>query len=56
VRIQIGSEALRAEARVVEGTERARLWQKLVTLSPGYAAYQKRTKRVIPLIALRRSG
>ena len=42
-----------AQARRLEGAERARVWQKLISLAPGYARYERNTTRVIPLIALR---
>jgi deazaflavin-dependent oxidoreductase (nitroreductase family) len=53
VRIQVGPRSIDAEAHIVEGAERTRLWNRLVSLSPGYGRYEKSTKRVIPLIALR---
>ena len=52
VRMQVGAVSQAAEARLLEGEERARVWQKLVSLAPGYARYEKSTQRVIPLIAL----
>ena len=39
-------------ARVVEGTERARLWALANDLYAGYTAYQGRTDRRIPVLAL----
>jgi deazaflavin-dependent oxidoreductase (nitroreductase family) len=53
VRIQLGARKAAARARILGETERARVWQKLVSLAPGYARYEMSTKRVIPLIALR---
>jgi deazaflavin-dependent oxidoreductase (nitroreductase family) len=53
VRVQIGAKPMAAEARIVEGAERERLWGRLVALSPGYRRYEKSTSRVIPLVALR---
>ena len=52
VSIQLGDRVMAAEARILEGEERARVWQKLVSLAPGYARYETSTKRVIPLVAL----
>jgi len=52
VKVQIGSETREAEARVVHGSERARLWQRLISLAPGYAGYERSTKREIPVVAL----
>jgi deazaflavin-dependent oxidoreductase (nitroreductase family) len=52
VRIQLGARKAAARARILGEAERARVWQKLVSLAPGYARYEKSTRRVIPLIAL----
>ena len=52
VRIQVGAVSRAAEARLLEGEERTRVWQELVSLAPGYAGYETSTKRVIPLVAL----
>ena len=52
VRVQIGAKPMAAEARILEGSERERLWGRLVALSPGYRRYEKSTSRVIPLVAL----
>jgi deazaflavin-dependent oxidoreductase (nitroreductase family) len=40
------------EARVLEGEERARLWALANDLYAGYTAYQGRTERRIPVLAL----
>lgn len=42
--------AVRAET--VTGTERDRLWRQAVTAFPGYAGYQQRTDREIPVVRL----
>jgi deazaflavin-dependent oxidoreductase (nitroreductase family) len=55
VRIQVGARSTNARAHILEGTERARLWSHLVSLSPGYRRYERSTRRVIPLVALRPS-
>jgi deazaflavin-dependent oxidoreductase (nitroreductase family) len=52
--IQVGSERRRVHARVAEPAERARLWPKVVDTYGGYADYQRRTEREIPLIILER--
>lgn len=44
----------RVRARVLEGEERARVWDKAVDVYPGYADYQTYTDREIPVIALER--
>ena len=50
--IQIGSERRPVHARVADPQERARLWPKVVDLYSGYAGYQRRTDREIPLMIL----
>jgi F420H(2)-dependent quinone reductase len=52
VTIRKGSHELRRRARTATGAERAELWPKTVALYPGYATYQARTKREIPLVIL----
>jgi deazaflavin-dependent oxidoreductase (nitroreductase family) len=50
--VQVGSRRIAVTARVATPTERSRLWPKVVDLYRGYAAYQRRTKREIPLVIL----
>jgi F420H(2)-dependent quinone reductase len=50
--VQIGDERRRVRARVAEGEERERLWAEMVALYPGYAEYQKKTTRQIPVVVL----
>ena len=52
--VQIGGERRRVHARTAEGEERERLWNKAVAQYGGYAGYQKRTKRQIPVVVLER--
>lgn len=56
VEVQVGTERFRAKASTVEGPERANLWDQMVGIYPPYAAYQKKTERKIPVVALRRAG
>jgi deazaflavin-dependent oxidoreductase (nitroreductase family) len=39
-------------AREAEGAERAELWQRAVGFYPGYAAYQSRVSRRVPVMVL----
>jgi hypothetical protein len=39
-------------ARVANPEERARLWPQVVDLYSGYAGYQEKTDREIPLVIL----
>ena len=52
--VQVGSERRRVHARVAEPDERPRLWNKAVAQYGGYAGYQKRTNRKIPVVVLER--
>ena len=52
--VEIGTERFTGEAEVLQEPERSRLYQKMVEVMPGFAEYQKKTTRVIPVIALRR--
>lgn len=47
-----GKPAQSMRARVASPEERARLWPKVTTAYKGYAGYQKRTDREIPLVLL----
>jgi deazaflavin-dependent oxidoreductase (nitroreductase family) len=40
----------RMTARTADAEERAKLWPQVITAYPGYAAYQRRTTREIPLV------
>ncbi len=51
-KIQIGPRIQTMTATLAEGEERNRLWPRLVAMYPGYADYQKRTPREIPVVLL----
>ncbi len=50
--VQVGSARRRVRARVATPGERERLWPKAVSAYSGYAGYQRRTDREIPLVIL----
>ncbi|HEU4792768.1 MAG TPA: nitroreductase/quinone reductase family protein [Nitrolancea sp.] len=54
VAVEIGTETFEAIAVVLEGSERQRLWARIVELYPFFADHQARTTRQIPVIALER--
>jgi deazaflavin-dependent oxidoreductase (nitroreductase family) len=54
VEVQIKGERFRARARTAEGAERERLWKLMTGVWPDYDEYQKKTDRVIPVVALDR--
>ena len=41
-----------ATARVADDSERARMWPQITSAYAHYAAYQRRTRREIPLVVL----
>jgi deazaflavin-dependent oxidoreductase (nitroreductase family) len=49
---QIGSTVRDVVARLLTGDERAAIWPRLVENWPGYAGYQQRTSRELPVVAL----
>ncbi|NUW43572.1 nitroreductase family deazaflavin-dependent oxidoreductase [Nonomuraea rhodomycinica] len=52
VTAEVGTETYRARAEVVEGEERDRLFARMVEQAPGFAEYQNKTERRIPVVAL----
>jgi F420H(2)-dependent quinone reductase len=52
VKIEIKDRQLEAEAEVAPSEKRASLWSQLISLSPWYANYAKKTNREIPLVIL----
>src|SRR5687768_16337098 len=51
-RLKAGASTRPVMAREVDGTERDRLWRVVAAAFPLYEAYQRRTKRTIPLFVL----
>ena len=52
--VQVGREHRPVHARVATEEERERLWPRVVDNYGGYAQYQRRTERKIPLVILER--
>lgn len=52
VTVEAGAFTYPARAVVLEGEERDRAFTRAVEAEPGWAAYQERTERVIPVVAL----
>ncbi|MFE9574851.1 nitroreductase family deazaflavin-dependent oxidoreductase [Nocardia sp. NPDC006044] len=53
VSVEIGTETHRATATpITEGPERDRLYAAMVEVMPGFAEYEQKTDRVIPVVAL----
>jgi deazaflavin-dependent oxidoreductase (nitroreductase family) len=53
--IEVGTEAYDVTARELPLAERDELFEKVSTASPGFAEYQAKTSRVIPLFELQRN-
>jgi deazaflavin-dependent oxidoreductase (nitroreductase family) len=53
-RIEVGTETIDVDARVAEGEERDRIWEDQKRLNPGFAEYEQKTDRAIPVVILRR--
>lgn len=52
VDIEVGTERVPVRARVITGPERDELYARQVERRPGFADYEKKTTRTIPVIAL----
>ncbi len=55
-RIQIGNRVLSVRAETAHGDRRQRFWSQVIAAAPGYAAYEARTTREIPLVILTPEG
>ncbi len=56
VTVEVGTETFDATARVTQGEERQRLWNRIVELHPFFAEHQAKVTRQIPVIVLSRSA
>jgi deazaflavin-dependent oxidoreductase (nitroreductase family) len=52
VTVEVGTETRELVARVAEGEERNRLWERQKQAAPGFAEYEAKTTRVIPVVLL----
>lgn len=50
VELTIRDRTLRMRARTASAAEKAALWPTIVEVNPGYAGYQRRTGRDIPVV------
>jgi deazaflavin-dependent oxidoreductase (nitroreductase family) len=55
VTVEVGPERFPATASVAEGAERDRLYAAQAALMPGFAEYEKKTTRRIPVVVLERA-
>lgn len=56
VRVTIGGSTRTMIARIATEEERAELWPQIISVFEGYARYQKRTERPIPVVILEPPG
>jgi deazaflavin-dependent oxidoreductase (nitroreductase family) len=52
--VERGGETFQVRAVITEGEERQRLFDQQAALMPGFAEYQKKTTRQIPVVVLER--
>jgi deazaflavin-dependent oxidoreductase (nitroreductase family) len=54
VTVEVGTEQFQVRATIAEEPERTRLYKQMVTVMPGFAEYEQKTTRKIPVIILTR--
>ncbi len=50
--VEVGTETFPVEVVELEGAERETVWTKVKQASPGFAEYERKTTRTIPLLRL----
>lgn len=50
VELTVRDETVRMRARTATPAEKAELWPTIVSVNPGYAGYQRKTSRDIPVV------
>jgi deazaflavin-dependent oxidoreductase (nitroreductase family) len=53
--VEVGAETIPVRARVLDDTERAPIWSTQKERYPGFAEYEQKTARTIPVVLLERS-
>jgi deazaflavin-dependent oxidoreductase (nitroreductase family) len=53
-RIEVGTETIDVTARILDADEREPIWKEQKARYPGFAEYEAKTDRVIPVILLER--
>ncbi|MDP9242390.1 MAG: nitroreductase family deazaflavin-dependent oxidoreductase [Actinomycetota bacterium] len=53
-RVEVGNETVDVVARVAKGEEHERIWEEQKRRNPGFADYEVKTSRQIPVIVLER--
>ena len=52
IQIEVGDETIDVHAEVIAGPEHDTLYGRQAALYPAFAGYQRKTKRIIPVVAL----
>jgi deazaflavin-dependent oxidoreductase (nitroreductase family) len=55
VKVEVGGDTIAANARVLDDKEREPIWEKQKQLMPGFAEYEQKTSRQIPVVLLERA-
>lgn len=51
-KVEVGTEVLTVKAREAKGAEQEQIWEKQKQLMPGFAEYEAKTTRKIPVVIL----
>jgi deazaflavin-dependent oxidoreductase (nitroreductase family) len=51
VQIEVGDQKIEVHAEEIKGAERDKIYTRQASIYPQFAQYQKKTKRIIPIIA-----
>ena len=54
-KVEVGTDTFDVDARVAEGDERERIWTRQKEVMPGFAEYEQKTPRQIPVVVLERA-
>jgi deazaflavin-dependent oxidoreductase (nitroreductase family) len=52
--VEVGTDTFEVQGRVAEGEERERIWERQKKDMPGFAEYEQKTTRQIPVVVLER--
>jgi deazaflavin-dependent oxidoreductase (nitroreductase family) len=55
-RVEAGMESFEVTAKELHGEHRDVVFNEIISLAPGFGAYQSKTNRIIPLFELNRRG
>ena len=54
--VEVGTETIPVRARVLDGDERERVWTEQKEAQPGFADYEERMDRLVPVVLLEPRG